>query len=277
MTQRRPLVTNEGFLDILPIDDTVAVGDSPTEIIAGSGLSGGGSVSTEPRLDFAIAPNPSGLIYVEDAIGNDGVALSNSQTAISNITDAIGVATNALASGNSALELGTAALASGNAALELVPDLSGAGGNTTVLRAGGAINKGSAVGINDAQEVEEVGLAPALNSSFNVFTSFNYTQNNSNGLDIIGQATTCVPLTDNYVAFFGRDTNGYLMYSTIKFQNNSWDQTTFSGWTTLQSVNINNIAAVFDGEAIHLTVNIFSGNTGTFYKLIALQTNPQII
>ncbi len=72
MTSRRPLVIEDGLVSELSQGDTVQTGGSSTEVVAGSGLVGGGNVGPNIRLDFAVAPNPSGVIYVGDTIGNDG-------------------------------------------------------------------------------------------------------------------------------------------------------------------------------------------------------------
>ena len=89
MASRRPLVVVSGVTSELPPGDTVT-GASAGTIAAGSGLIGGGALSGGTiTLDVSLAPNPSGLIFVGDALGIDGVV----QT----------VAAAALASGNAAL------------------------------------------------------------------------------------------------------------------------------------------------------------------------------
>lgn len=168
MVTRRPLVLNNGLLSDLLDGDTVQAGTSPTEVIAGSGLTGGGSVSSNFQLDVALAPNPSGIIYVGDALGIDGAAQVAANTALASGSAAAVLASNALASGNNSLVVGTAALASGNAALELVPTLGGKG-TQVELTAASAIVSGYAVGIDDAgsvQSVRSVGSSyfPTVNS-----------------------------------------------------------------------------------------------------------------
>ena len=145
MVTRRPLVLNNGLVSDLLDGDTVQAGTSTTEVVAGSGLTGGGSVSTNPQLDVALAPNPSGIIYVGDALGIDGAAGVTADIALASGSAAAVLASNALASGNNSLVVGTAALASGNAALELVPTLGGGGGGTVVeLTAASAVVSGYA-------------------------------------------------------------------------------------------------------------------------------------
>lgn len=129
MTARRPLVIVSGTTSELPDGDSV-VGVAAGDLTAGSGLIGGGNVSTNRRIDVQLAPNPSGIIFVgsgdDSSIGLDGTAFASGVAAL-DVADralASGVsaqasASTALASGNAALVLGSAALASGNAALEL--------------------------------------------------------------------------------------------------------------------------------------------------------------
>lgn len=75
MATRKPLVVVSGLLSELPPNDTVE-GVLVGTLTAGSGLSGGGSLSTDQRVDVSLAPNPSGLIFVGDSLGIDGAALA---------------------------------------------------------------------------------------------------------------------------------------------------------------------------------------------------------
>jgi hypothetical protein len=157
MATRRPLVLNDGLVSELLDGDTVRAGTSTTEVVAGSGLTGGGSVSTNPELDLALAPNPSGIIYVGDALGIDGAAGVTADIALASGSAAAVLASNALASGNNSLVVASAALASGNAALDLVPTLGGGGGGTVVeLTAASAVASGYAVGFDDGGNVQSV-------------------------------------------------------------------------------------------------------------------------
>jgi hypothetical protein len=70
MAARRPLVLISGVLTELPPGDGVLGG----EITAGSGLAGGGLLNPTARFDVNLAPNPSGLIFVNGALGIDGKA-----------------------------------------------------------------------------------------------------------------------------------------------------------------------------------------------------------
>jgi len=166
MATRRPLVLNDGLVSELLDGDTVRAGTSTTEVVAGSGLTGGGSVSTNPELDLALAPNPSGIIYVGDALGIDGAAGVTADIALASGSAAAVLASDALASGNNSLVVASAALASGNAALDLVPTLGGGGGGTVVeLTAASAVASGYAVGFDDGGKVQSVRSAPADNTN----------------------------------------------------------------------------------------------------------------
>lgn len=165
MVTRRPLVVQDGFVAELPVGDTVSAGTSTTEVVAGSGLVGGGSVSTNPRVDFALAANPSGIIYVGDTIGIDGAAQVSADIALASGSAAAVLADSALASGNASLVTASAALASGNAALDLVPTLGGGGGTTAEFTAASAVVSGYAVGIDDAGKVQSISVESADNTN----------------------------------------------------------------------------------------------------------------
>ena len=135
MVTRRPLVIVSGLVSELPSGDLALAGTSATEVVAGSGLSGGGFISSLPRLDVEVASNPSGLIVVEAALANDGVALADATLAAASGFEAASIASTALASGNAALSESTAALASGVAALELVVPQVGGGTRFTGVAA----------------------------------------------------------------------------------------------------------------------------------------------
>jgi len=168
MVTRRPLVVQDGFVAELPVGDTVAAGASTTEVVAGSGLVGGGSVSSNPRVDFALAANPSGIIYVGDSLGIDGAAQVSADTALASGSAAAVLADSALASGNASLVTASAALASGNAALDLVPTLGG-GGTVAEFTAASAIASGYVVGVDDAGKIQAVVSGnPLLNGKNNV-------------------------------------------------------------------------------------------------------------
>ena len=116
MVVRRPLVLASGLLSELPPGDTT-VGGAVGTLTAGSGLIGGGDLSSNQRVDVSLAPNPSGVIFVGNQLGLDGVAQRTADTALSSGNAALSLGSTALASGNAGLSLASTALASGNAAL----------------------------------------------------------------------------------------------------------------------------------------------------------------
>lgn len=78
MASYRPLVLISGVINQLPPNDGVIGG----ELTAGSGLSGGGIVQAGSRIDVDLAPNPSGLIFVNGALGIDGHAQASGNAAL---------------------------------------------------------------------------------------------------------------------------------------------------------------------------------------------------
>jgi hypothetical protein len=155
MVTRRPLVLDNGLFSELLDGDTINPGAVTTSVVAGSGLSGGGAATSNSRLDLALAPNPSGVIYVGDSIGLDGQTLVVANDALASGNAAIGMAFNALASGNDSLVVASAALASGNSALALSSTFAG-GSVQTTLTAASAVASGYVVGVDDAGRVQAV-------------------------------------------------------------------------------------------------------------------------
>ena len=85
MVVRRPLVLASGLLSELPPGDTT-VGGAVGTLTAGSGLSGGGDLSSNQRVDLSLAPNPSGLLFVGAALGLDGAAIASGNAALAGVT-----------------------------------------------------------------------------------------------------------------------------------------------------------------------------------------------
>ena len=86
MASRRPLVIISGATSELPPGDTVA-GASAGTLVAGSGLSGGGPFTGGTvTVDLSLAPNPSGLLFVGDALGLDGAAIASGNAALAGVT-----------------------------------------------------------------------------------------------------------------------------------------------------------------------------------------------
>lgn len=170
MATRRPAVVESGYVAELYVGDTVYVGPSIIQVIAGSGLVGGGLISENIRLDFSLDTNPSGVIYVDDSIGFTGEDLVTSEVALASGSAAVPLAESALASGNASLVTATAALASGNAALDLISTFGINAGPTVVeFEAASAVASGYVVGVDDAGKVQAVVSGnPLLNGKNNV-------------------------------------------------------------------------------------------------------------
>lgn len=155
MATRRPLVLVSGLTSELPDGDSV-VGVGAGVVTAGSGLTGGGDVSNDIRLDFQLAPNPSGIIYVgtgdTSTIGLDGAAQASGNAGIAVGAAALVSGNAALVVGTQALASGTAGLASGNAALSLAATAlaSGNAGISTAVTALSAANTAQTTAINAA-------------------------------------------------------------------------------------------------------------------------------
>lgn len=181
MTTRRPLVIQDGLVSELFPGDQAIAGYSPTEIVAGSGLGGGGSVSSDPSIYFKLPPNPSGLIISSGGLGTDGVALVNSNIAAASGSASVVYAQTALASGNAALQTAVTALASGNAALVRVPTLGVGEGTQALLSTASAVASGQPVGFDDTGRVQVVRRTTTTTSNpmtfgpRNTFTAFNTT------------------------------------------------------------------------------------------------------
>jgi hypothetical protein len=162
MVTRSPLVfVNGGYSQLPPSDyiDGVSLGT----LVAGSGLIGGGNLTTgDKTLDVSIAPNASGLIFVGDSIGLDGTAQVAGVAALASGNAALSLASETLASGIAVQAFANTALASGNAALSaavgFVPD-------TVSFTAASTIRKGNPVGLDDTGRVQAViSGSPRINS-----------------------------------------------------------------------------------------------------------------
>ena len=241
MVSRRPLVIQNGLVSELLQGDTVATGGSSAEIIAGSGLVGGGAIGPDTRLDFAVAPNPSGLIYAGDSIGNDGVSFVNATTALSSGNAALTDSVDALASGNAALSIGTEALASGNAALGLVPELGG-GSNTTVLEAASAVASGVPVGVDDTGRVQAIeSFVDLVTPEFQTGSSFQEVSSNTvGGTQAFNKLIHFANQTNRW-GWLERTTGSAYMYGQVYYYSGSNLQ--YGSDTVHVSANCNSIAA----------------------------------
>ena len=242
MATRRPLVLNDGLVSELLDGDTVRAGTSTTEVVAGSGLTGGGSVSTNPELDLVLAPNPSGVIYVGDALGIDGAAGVTADIALASGSAAAVLASNALASGNNSLVVASAALASGNAALDLVPTLGGGGGGIVVeLTAASAVVSGYSVGFDDAGKVQSVRSVVTDNSNPMSFPSAAVVFESANSFYI----STIYDSTNNKIVIAYRD-NGNSSYGTAIVGTVSGTSISFGTAVVFESATSAYISTTYD-------------------------------
>lgn len=164
MVARRPVVSVSGLRTELPPGDTIT-GGSPGTLIAGSGLDdgGGGNLGEDVEVDVSTTPSPSGLIIVDNKLGDDGVALRLAETALASGNQAIELASTALASGNASIDLAQTALASGNAALLAISEQPG--GTEAELTAASAIDVGYALGLDDNYKVQAIRNVQTANTN----------------------------------------------------------------------------------------------------------------
>jgi hypothetical protein len=169
VTIRRSLVLADGYISELPSGDALNAGGGLPQVVAGSGLSGGGSVAANFQLDVSLASNPSGIIFVGDTLGINGAAQASANAGLASGNAAVFAANSALASGNNSLSVATAALASGNAALAVLPTLNPDTRNKITLTAAGPIVSGYAVGVDDTGRVQSINRLSGGDSNPPVF------------------------------------------------------------------------------------------------------------
>ena len=155
MVARRPLCLVSGLISELPSGDVASAGSSSVELVAGTGLYGGGYLSQLPRYDVKLAPQASGVIFVGNNLALDGQALATATTAAASGFSAATSASSAFSSGNAALSTAVQALASGNTALGIVAPLAGGGTKLTFV-ASTVIPAGTPVGLNTANQIEPI-------------------------------------------------------------------------------------------------------------------------
>ena len=156
MTLRRPVVNISGDRSELPPGDSVVNGVAGT-FTAGSGLQivGDGNLANDIEVDVNIAPNPSGLIFVDNEfLALDGRAQVTGDHALASGNYALETSTVALASGVAARENADAALASGFAALTDINKIRQ--GTVVKYTAGSPVTSGYPVGFDDAGAVNPV-------------------------------------------------------------------------------------------------------------------------
>ena len=204
MTSRRPLVIQDGLISEIFSGDSAIAGQSDTDLVAGSGLQGGGAISSDPTMDLSLAPNASGLITTAAGLGTDGYALRTADTAYASGVAGIETSNVSLASGNAALFTATSALASGNAALTILPQLGVAESATQQYTAAGPVISGCPVGLDDNGRVQTVSREIVGNNSLSyapnvtAFVGNNYPY----------RSTVAIPNTDKVIyVFYGN--SGY--------------------------------------------------------------------
>jgi hypothetical protein len=154
MVARRPVVSISGQQTELPPGDSIAGGSVGT-LTAGSGLNGGGDLSSTTTVNVSLAPNPSGLILVDNKyLATDGVAQRTATTALESGNYSLSVGSAALASGIAGDSLATAALASGNAALAAIAAVPV--GQIRQFTAASTISVGNAVGLDASNRVQSI-------------------------------------------------------------------------------------------------------------------------
>ena len=174
MVARRPVVSVSGLRTELPPGDTIT-GGSPGTLIAGSGLDdgGGGNLGEDVEVDVSTTPSPSGLIIVDNKLGDDGVALRLAETALASGNQAIELASTALASGNASIDLAQTALASGNAALLAISNQPG--GTEAEFTAASPIDVGYALGLDDNYKVQAIRSVQSINTDPITYSSSSQT------------------------------------------------------------------------------------------------------
>lgn len=171
MAAKSPLVFVDGGFSQLPPGDSID-GVALGSLVAGSGLVGGGDLNTgNKRLDIGLTASPSGLIFVGDALGLDGVDQATADAALASGNAGLELGTIALASGVDAQSSAATALASGNAALNAAVNFQGSSSLTFV--AASPLSLGAPVGLDDTGRVQVVRvLGSAIQPTVNAKTNF---------------------------------------------------------------------------------------------------------
>ena len=195
MATRRPLVIVDGLLSDLLEGDSVRTSDQASNVIAGSGLGGGGDASSDISLQINLAASPSGVIYVGDSIGLDGSDIVQANTALSSGIAAQVLSNTALSSGVAAIFTAESALASGNAALAGIIPLQGGDAYTAVYTASSNVSVGDAVGVDDSNRVRPI--YGEVNASVR-----NFNNNVASGYYAGSNAFTCEP-SGSYITIVG--------------------------------------------------------------------------
>ncbi len=216
MAEKLPLVYVDGELSQLPPGDQ-AEGGELGNLIAGSGLVGGGDLQTgSKRLDVALAPNPSGLIFVGDTVGMDGADLVAADVALASGNAALVDAVPALASGVAGLADANTALASGNAALTEAANF--VGSSAVILTASSTIQAGNPVGLDDAGKV--AAITEVVSAESRSYTTAAVASSNQTD----GITSVFDPDGNKIILINKHDSNGHLYYrvGTISSNTVTW-------------------------------------------------------
>jgi len=270
MAEKLPLVYVDGGVSQLPPSDSI-VGIAYGSLTAGSGLSGGGDLSLgSAQVDIELAPNPSGLIFVGDSLGLDGVAQATATAALASGNAGLAAAGTALSSGVAAQSLASSALASGNAALDAAVNF--VGSSSLRFTAAGTIQTGNPVGLDDSGSVQTVFSQTTENSnpmsfgSSQVFASAN-----------MDQISGTYDPVNNKVVFFYRDNvsnNGKSVVGTISGSSISFgspvtfeaDQARFNScfFDATNNTVVNVYRDVGNGSYLTGVIGTISGTSITF-------------
>ena len=238
MAEKLPLVYIDGALSQLPPGDQVEGGELGN-LIAGSGLVGGGDLQTgSKRLDVALAPNPSGLIFVGDTVGMDGADLVAADVALASGNAALVDAIPALASGVAGLADANTALASGNAALSEAADY--VGSSAVTLTASSTIQAGNPVGLDDAGKASVI--TQVLSAETRLYTTPGVASSSAND----GIASVYDPDTNQIITIFKYSIGSNLYYRVGAISSNT---VTWGTETLIESDNTAYPAICYDTTA----------------------------
>lgn len=195
MVERSPLVYVEGNLSQLPPGSSIE-GVSAGTITAGSGLVGGGDLSTgSKRLDLALAASPSGLIFVGDTLALDGADLRKAESALASGNAGLAIGEQALSSGITAQVEADVALASGNAALFDAANYQS--GTLLTLTAAGVVQTGNPVGFDDSGRIQAVSSGvPTINGLTNFIGIAQQTVSSGSNINVLVPKGTDYTRTD---------------------------------------------------------------------------------
>lgn len=148
-----PLVLISGQISELPPSDS-AIGLTFGEVLAGSGLSGGGNTATNIRFDLNIASNASGLVLGNSKLSDTGEALVSSTRSLSSGIYASGTVLQAIASGTNASVVAASGINVSNQTYSIIANRSKI--STSNYIAAGTIASGAPVGFDDNYRVQTI-------------------------------------------------------------------------------------------------------------------------